>query len=133
LILFLVDGLHHAEQVYKDAINSLQILNENGTIVCHDMNPKGYREQLVPRVTRHWNGDCWRAWVKLRSRSDLAMFVLDFDEGCGIIRKGEQKPLNIELNYDEFANNKIKYLPLHPENYLEAWLILQTLPQNVRQ
>lgn len=31
-----VDGLHLHEQVYRDIINSLNNLNENGVIVVHD-------------------------------------------------------------------------------------------------
>jgi len=37
--LIFIDGLHHADQVERDIINSLAVLNEGGTIVCHDMNP----------------------------------------------------------------------------------------------
>ena len=34
-----IDGLHHADQVYKDLVNAAKCLNPNGYIVCHDMNP----------------------------------------------------------------------------------------------
>lgn len=34
-----VDGLHEYQQVYRDIKNSLNVLNENGCIVCHDMLP----------------------------------------------------------------------------------------------
>ena len=44
-----IDGLHHSEQVYKDILNSLNILNEDGTIICHDMNPTEEFRQIVPR------------------------------------------------------------------------------------
>lgn len=116
--IIFVDGLHHSEQVYKDILNGLEILNKNGTIICHDMNPTSKLMQTVPRISREWTGDCWRAWMQLRtSRADLEMRVIDTDYGCGVIRKGKQKPLVVEcgpciLKYDNFALNKKTWLPL---------------------
>lgn len=113
--IIFVDGLHEANQVYKDIINSLEVLNDGGTIVCHDMKPRSYEAQLVPRIQKVWNGDCWKAFVKLRQeRNDLEMFVVDTDEGCGIIKKGTQTKLEIkeEINYDNFVKNQKEWLNL---------------------
>jgi len=110
-----VDGLHHAEQVYKDIINSLDVLNEGGTIVCHDMAPIEEVHQRVPRETRIWNGDCWKAWVQLRTeRNDLDMFVVDTDWGCGVIRKGKQTKLKIvePFTFENLQINRKKWLNL---------------------
>ena len=38
--IIFVDGLHHADQVYKDIKNGLDHLNKGGAIVCHDMSPR---------------------------------------------------------------------------------------------
>ena len=35
--IILIDGLHHSDQVYKDIVNSLNCLSEEGVIICHDM------------------------------------------------------------------------------------------------
>ena len=113
--IIFVDGLHHADQVYKDIVNSLEVLNEGGTIVCHDMKPRSYEAQLVPRIQKVWNGDCWKAWVQLRQeRNDLEMFVVDTDEGCGVIKKGTQTKLQIreEINYETFVKYQNKWLNL---------------------
>lgn len=117
-----IDGLHEASQVERDITNSLKVLNPNGYIICHDINPLIEERQLLisdPRWQTYtktekekgnpeyglWNGDCWKAWVKLRStRSDLHMVVVDTDYGCGIICKGSQKILNITENNILYAN-----------------------------
>ena len=64
-----VDGLHHAEQVLRDIENSLLRLNNGGTIVVHDLNPREEYLQVIPRLQSTWMGDCWKAWVHLRCRS----------------------------------------------------------------
>ena len=113
-----VDGLHVYEQVYKDIINSLKFLNKNGYVICHDMNPPTEQHQAVPRPIgqRQWNGDCWKAWARIRSeRNDLTMHVVDMDWGCGVIKFGNQQPLLIDinkLNYEFLENNRKSVLNL---------------------
>jgi hypothetical protein len=50
--IYFVDGDHTGEQVYKDVLNALNHLTENGTIICHDCNPQKEIEQRVPRETK---------------------------------------------------------------------------------
>jgi len=117
--IIFIDGLHHEEQVMRDIISSLFILNKKGTIVCHDMNPIEEEYQLVPKQSGFWNGDCWKAWVKLRrSRNDLEMFVIDIETGCGIIRHGEQELLSSveELTWRNLCKNRKKWLNLVDAN-----------------
>ena len=87
-----VDGLHTAEQVYKDVINSLEILNENGFIVMHDCNPpseyhaRSYNEYLKNRG--EWNGDVFKGFLKLKKElKDYDCYVVNEDFGCGVITK----------------------------------------------
>lgn len=111
-----IDGLHHADQVYKDITNSLQILNKNGYIICHDMNPEKEEHQTIPYNGGIWNGDCWKAFVKLRSeKTNLEMYVIDTDYGCGIICNGRQKILSVnyqDLTWDNFIINRKEWLNL---------------------
>jgi len=110
-----IDGLHEAEQVYKDIVNTLEVLNEGGTIVCHDMMPNSFGCQQVPRIQQVWTGDCWKAWIKLRQeRPDLRMKVVDTDWGCGVIQVGTQKVLDtdLEINYANFDKNRKEWLNL---------------------
>ena len=66
-----IDGLHHADQVYRDINNSLAVLNDKGFIVCHDMNPQLEEHQTLPYRGGIWNGDCWKAYVRLRQELSL--------------------------------------------------------------
>ncbi len=120
-----VDGLHHQDQVYKDIVNSLAILNENGTIVCHDCDPIEEVHQIVPRECGTWNGDVWKAWVRLRSeRDDLEMNVIDTDYGCGVIRRGQQIPISIKRSELNWRNLQV---------HKEEWLSLITVDEFLRQ
>ena len=90
--IIFVDGLHHADYVYRDIINSLKILNPGGCVVVHDLLPFSYEAQLIPleKTLEHgsgiWNGDVWKSWVKLRvEQKNLSMKVVNTDHGCGII------------------------------------------------
>lgn len=115
--IIFIDGLHHANQVEKDIYNSLKILNDGGYIICHDMNPTTELMQRVPIQTdSEWTGDCWRAWIKVRSsNSKVNMEVVDTDFGVGIISVGGQNLLKLKSKtptYDEFSVNKKEWLNL---------------------
>lgn len=97
-----IDGLHMNAQVYRDIINSLSCLSKDGYIICHDMNPM---EELIQRYPQFkpestWTGDCWKAWVKLKTeRTDLNMVVVDVDYGCGVISRGYQELITVSEEY----------------------------------
>jgi hypothetical protein len=121
-----VDGLHHADQVYRDIVNSLAVLNPGGYIVCHDMNPLKKEHQTIPFRNGHWNGDCWKAFVQLRTeRDDLEMCVLDTDEGCAVIRPTDQPQpklvLDQDLTFENLEKNRTQWLNLMaPAEYFPA-------------
>ena len=115
-VIFL-DGLHTADQISKDIINYLDVLNEGGYIICHDMNPTSELMQRNPPLNLNmpWTGDVWKSFVKLKSnRKDLSMFVVDACFGCGVISKGNQKLLKIkeELTYELLEKNRKELLDL---------------------
>jgi len=122
-----IDGLHWSDQLHKDIINSLSVLNEGGYIICHDINPMDELIQRYPQPVKEseWTGDCWKAWVRLRSeRNDLIMEVVDTDYGCGIITRGLQEKINIneDLTWDFLDKNRREILNLiSVENFLEKY------------
>jgi hypothetical protein len=135
-----IDGLHHNEQMYKDIVNSLSILSENGTIVIHDCNPKEEIHQIVPRVSKVWNGDVWKAWVKFRLENSkkegkdvdyyYTNFVVDTDYGCSVIRKEKScfsrdialGTINQEMNWGTLKEGRQILLNLITVKEFEEWL-----------
>ena len=84
--IIFIDGAHNRKQVMKDILNSLDVLNKDGTIVCHDVNVIEERY-----LDKHMSWNAWEAFAELRmTREDLFMFATDIDL-CGIIQKGKQK------------------------------------------
>lgn len=111
--LILVDGLHHRDQAITDIDNALRVLNSGGTIVVHDCNPQSLNAQIVPRRVNKWNGDVWKAWMHFRKRPDLRMFVVDVDEGCGVIQAGSQQPVpDYTEDYHDLARHRREWLNL---------------------
>jgi hypothetical protein len=101
--LVFIDGLHHAEQVYRDILGAARHLEPGGSILLHDCNPKTELAGRVPRQTSHWNGDCWKAIAKIRaSHPELAAFVVDTDEGIGIVQRSTAPQPLIRLEKDAF-------------------------------
>ena len=122
-----IDGLHHTEQVDKDILNSLNHLNNGGTIIVHDCNPLTWKHQHVPRIQQDWNGDVWKSIIKLKTlRSDLDVRVVDSDNGCAIIKRGHQElletPLDLSLDYYYFEKHRDELLGLiSPRKFTETY------------
>lgn len=113
--IIFIDGLHLNEQVYRDLNNSINCLNEGGTILMHDCLPLEEDHQKVPAVTSYWNGDVWKAFVRVRNeRKDVEMSVIDTDTGVGMITfDKKKKPAisgKITLDWDNFSKNKVKWM-----------------------
>lgn len=101
------DGLHIKEYAFRDITNMLDILNPGGFIVVHDNLPQTRHQQDIPLTDQNeWLGNVWEAWVELRmTRSDIHQVVVDVDWGCGVIFKGHQELLkvNVPIDYDGFV------------------------------
>jgi hypothetical protein len=116
--IIFIDGLHIFEQVYKDILNSLNNLNDSGTIVVHDCNPVFEITQRRVRASDAWHGDVWKAILKLKvEKKDIEVCTVDTDEGCGIIRKGSQALLDVGnssniYNFSFLERNRQKVLNL---------------------
>jgi hypothetical protein len=108
--IIFIDGLHLQEQVGKDIINSLKILNKNGYIVVHDCLPGNESMQIVPRQQISWNGDVWKAIYELIQQG-LDIKVIDTDFGVGIIKYTDNDkllhyPKKSDITWKDFENNR---------------------------
>ena len=114
--IIFIDGLHLDYQVERDIVNSLNHLNDGGTIVMHDCNPikeEHQIEEYTPGKT--WNGTTWKAYVKFRMNNpDIKMYVINTDHGVGVIQRGAQElfPKTEELNYKLLEDNRTALLNL---------------------
>jgi hypothetical protein len=137
-----IDGLHTHEQSLRDALNSLEHLEDGGVIVLHDCNPPNEAaahpapsleaacDLQLPGWTGEWCGDVWKTACFLRSqRHDLEMFVLNCDYGLGVIAKGEARnPLFLEtseleaMTYSDLSQNRERFLGLEDPAFLTEFL-----------
>ena len=108
-----IDGLHLYHQVKNDIYNSLNFLNKNGVILLHDCLPNTVYDQAVPRCKYNWNGDVWKAIVKVRTKKDLDVYTCYSDQGIGIIFKRDNKNL-LKIDQNDFS--KLKFSDYF-ENY----------------
>jgi len=118
--IIFIDGLHETNQVDRDIVNSLNSLNNGGTIVMHDCNPALEENAAVPQIGRvlHWNGNTWMSVVKVRfNNPNISISVVDTDFGCGIIQRGTQNlytadPLEKCLTWEYFDTHRKELLNL---------------------
>jgi predicted O-methyltransferase YrrM len=112
--LIFIDGLHAYEQVSRDVENAIARLNDNGTIVIHDMLPVRESQATLVPTEKYWLGDVWRLAFDLIERSDIKFNIFKFDFGCGIITKDSQVPVVITDKNEswDFYKNNYSRLPL---------------------
>lgn len=108
--IIFIDGLHEAEQCYKDIENSLKHLNPGGVILCHDMNPI-YEALINGDEYGRWTGDVYKALLRTTQIPDTDVYLLeDIDYGVGIVTRRHGKNINelTEWNVDFSTWHDIK-------------------------
>src|SRR5699024_6213912 len=81
-----IDRLHASGQVERHRVNDMRCINKGGFIVLHDCYPHKFEHQQVPRISRIWNGDVWRAFVGFRKKyPNIKSYCYPFDYGVGVI------------------------------------------------
>lgn len=82
-----IDGLHTHEQVRRDIINSLLVVNKGGWIALHDMLPRNWVEQHIPFLGMGpWTGDVWKVAFELADTEGIEFKILKIDHGVGVVR-----------------------------------------------
>lgn len=110
--IIFIDGLHLEHQVIKDIDNSLNFLNKEGIIICHDCLPEKEQDQVEnPTPFIAWYGTVWKAIAQFRmTRTELSISTVNTDCGCGIITRGSQQlypKINFkDLNWSFYNSNK---------------------------
>ena len=95
--IIFIDGLHLADQVYRDINHSLRWLSPVGFLVMHDCNPptidharENFRD--FGPAGGYWNGTSWKAFQRFRCEDDRRAFVVDVDWGVGVIVNHDRHP-----------------------------------------
>ncbi len=121
--LIFIDGLHLAEQVDRDIVNSLRYIKDDGFVVLHDCNPptewharENYYYHYSP-AGGYWNGTTWKAFLKWRFDPSVNSCCIDSDWGVGILSKNRSIGQCIEeanqfFEFDDFFENRDEYLNL---------------------
>jgi hypothetical protein len=136
----LIDGMHEYSFALRDVENTLNYMSEDAVIIMHDCNPHtkenaGTYEEWKAKGMGDWNGDVWKTIIHLRSlRDDINVFVLDCDQGLGIITKC--KPESVlsfskediqSFSYEDFEANRKDWLNLKPGDYFFEYFNLKHL------
>lgn len=109
-----IDGLHHADQVRKDIINSMKCNAK--AIILHDTIPPTQAHQIVPRKQTSWTGDVYKAAVGFRMKyPDIKMETYRSDYGITVLYpEGKKVRSHFEkeckLTYEEFKENEVELL-----------------------
>lgn len=111
-----IDGLHNAEQVWRDIQNALNHLNRNGVIMLHDCMPTTEKMQIPDTISHQgeeWTGDCWKAYWKALKELPYRVYLLNHDYGCGIIDTMHRERKGV-YNVDMAKLDWGKYLQIGP-------------------
>jgi len=114
--IIFIDGLHTAEQAYKDIWNAWVTCNPM-FIVVHDCNPRTeWHTRPVEEYERgqEWNGTTYQGFIKFKEEHpELSCFTVDADYGCGIITEREMlQNVSCKKYYDYFDANRSALLQL---------------------
>ena len=111
-----IDGLHEYEQCQRDCLNSIKHLNKDGIIFFHDLLPRSFYEENVPRKQSKWSGDVWKVGVELANSKEAEFKIINIDHGIGVLKLKEnfqyQKMNNLKKeSFKDFLVYK-KKLPI---------------------
>ena len=119
-----IDGMHHSENVLRDFSNSINFLNDNGSIFIDDIIPLNYNEQLrIPLRHRYdngilksgeeWTGDVWKTvYYLLVHHQDILSISYYYN-----------------INYRGIAHIKLKTKCLHFLSERNENIILEKIKQ----
>ncbi len=105
--LIFIDGLHSFEQILKDFQNSFKFLNNGGYIVMHDLIPRNWLEEHVPRISNNWCGDVWKISFLLNNTKDHNYSLILTDFGLGVFKKNHD---DLSMNEIDIQNKNFDFL-----------------------
>jgi hypothetical protein len=131
--IIFIDGLHLADQCFRDFENALNHCSESGFIVFHDASPptiyharEDYYDHDTP-ADGFWNGTVWKTIQKIRTDFDLDLITVDSDWGVTVIKNKPSyslisKNINPFYDYNIFSKYRKQILNLISVDEFKHWL-----------
>lgn len=123
-----IDGLHTYEQTHMDVLNALRCVGKGGWIALHDMIPRDWLEEHVPRLNATWTGDVWKVAFELAKAPDIDFKICAIDHGVGVLRVlkddatiPDMSAALTDKRFGYFYDN-IKTLPVVDYETARAWI-----------
>ena len=112
--IIFIDANHTELYLSRDIKNSLKILNENGVIILHDVNPPDEFSQID---SNNRYQTAWKAFVKFRFSSDFFTYSYATDCGLGVIDTSQTIKIFKRSDID-YLNLKWEDFEKHREHFL---------------
>lgn len=112
--IIFIDANHTEPYLSRDIQNSLKILNKNGVIVLHDVNPPDEFSQIDSNMLYQ---TAWKAFVKFRFSSNYLTYSYPTDCGLGVIDTSKTMK-NKRKDDIDYENLKYEDLEKHREHFL---------------
>lgn len=120
--LIFIDGLHTYDQVRRDVINAIQALAPGGWIALHDLVPRTWEEEHVPRISGAWTGDVWKVALELADTAGLTFRIVMIDHGVGLLRlDGDDLPDLADWRDDLSTATFSRFLAAFPDLPKLSW------------
>ncbi len=123
-----IDGLHEYQQVHRDLENSLRFMKPGGWIGLHDLLPRHWKEEHMPRISAGWTGDVWKVAFEIMRTHGLDFRIVFIDHGVGLVKVAPDHAPLADLR-DELAEARFGYLyenvselPLRSWDEAIAWI-----------
>jgi len=117
-----IDGLHTYQQVRRDVSNAIKALSPGGWIALHDMVPRNWEEEHVPRLSGPWTGNVWKVAVELAQSRGVDFRIVMIDQGVGLMRlTGAAEPELADLQPELADAGLTTFLERLPEITQLSW------------
>lgn len=128
-----IDGLHLADQCFRDFENSLNHCSENGFIAFHDASPPTIYHAREDHYDHDspaggwWNGTVWKTIQRIRTDYELDLITVDSDWGVTVIKNKPSysllsKNINPFYDYNTFSKYRKQILNLISVDEFKTWL-----------
>ena len=113
--IIFIDANHTEAFLTRDIENSLKVLNKNGVIILHDVNPPDEFSQID---SNNLYQTAWKAFVKFRFKTEYLTYSYASDCGLGVIDTSKETDIKNKTNlknleYHDLDKNRNFFLGIN--------------------